>query len=74
MVTMKTTYPPETLSFNEWMIHIYKQLNYPINDNGTKRTTSQGTCKEVGIREVEEPIRTARENRHPDKTNRRGKA
>lgn len=71
---IKTTYPPENVSYNEWMIHIYKLLNYPINDDGTKRTATQSPDTENRIGEGDESLRPENENRQPPSTNRRGKA
>jgi|LakMenEpi03Aug12_release.lakeMendotaPanAssembly.Ray.scaffolds.fasta_scaffold856497_3 hypothetical protein len=70
---MKTTHPPETLSYNQWIVHIYKLLNYPINDDGTKRETTKGINQETRIGQSTKSVRTSQQNRATEKTNRRGK-
>ncbi len=70
---MKTTYPPERVSFNEWMIHIYQLLNYPINDDGTKRETTKSVNQKARIGQSTKSVRTSQQNRATEKTNRRGK-
>jgi len=71
---VKTTYPPEKVSYNEWMIHIYQQLNYPINDDGTKRETTKSPDTKNRIGEGDESIRAEKQDRQPSGTNRKGKA
>ena len=70
---MKTTYPPEQLSYNQWMIHIYKLLNYPINDDGTKREATKGVNQKARIGQSTKSVCTSQQNRATEKTNRRGK-
>jgi len=72
---MKTTLPPiPPQSYNEWMIYIYQQLNYPINDDGTKRETTQGLDSKTRIRKIYEPLRTTEQDRPDKKANRRRKS
>lgn len=71
---MKTIYPDNPCNtYNEWIVHIYQLLNYPINDDGTKRTATQGTHSQIGIGQNPKSVRTSQQNRTTEKTNRRGK-
>lgn len=71
---MKTIHPPETLSYNQWMIYIYQQLNYPINDDGTKKTATKGTGSQIRVGESPQSLRPTGEDRANKKANRRGKS
>lgn len=71
----KTIHPEHPCTtYNEWIVHIYKLLNYPINDNGTKTKTTERTDSEIGVRQISKSIRTSQQNRAIEKTNLRGKA